>query len=95
MKKPLLFDTPNPVIPLINMEQFSVPEGKSKVEYSVSVAQGLKIVVSRASKTFMFRGVFNGKKISTTLGKYPEMSPNQAINMVLAFQNKLKMAYLM
>ena len=39
----------------------------------------------------MFRGVFNGKKISTTLGKYPEMSPNQAINMVLAFQNKLKM----
>ena len=91
MKKPLLFDTPNPVIPLINMEQFSLPEGKSKVEYSVSVAQGLKIVVSRASKTFMFRGVFNGKKISTTLGKYPEMSLDQAINIVLAFQNKLKM----
>ena len=91
MKKPLLFDTPNPVIPLINMEQFSLPEGKSKVEYSISAAQGLKVIVSRVSKTFMFRGVFNGKKISTTLGKYPEMSPNQAINMVLAFQNKLKM----
>ena len=73
------------------MEQFSLPEGKSKVEYSVSAAQGLKIVVSRASKTFMFRGVFNGKKISTTLGKYPEMSLDQAINIVLAFQNKLKM----
>ena len=91
MKKPLLFDTPNPVIPLINMEQFSLPEGKSKVEYSISAAQGLKVIVSRVSKTFMFRGVFNGKKISTTLGKYPEMSLDQAINIVLAFQNKLKM----
>ena len=82
---------PKPTIPLFNIDELSVPEGKSKVEYSVSVAQGLKIVVSRASKTFMFRGVFNGKKISTTLGKYPEMSLDQAINIVLAFQNKLKM----
>ena len=82
---------PKPTIPLFNIDDLSVPEGKSKVEYSVSVAQGLKIVVSRASKTFMFRGVFNGKKISTTLGKYPEMSLDQAINIVLAFQNKLKM----
>ena len=82
---------PKPTIPLFNIDELSVPEGKSKVEYSVSAAQGLKIVVSRASKTFMFRGVFNGKKISTTLGKYPEMSLDQAINIVLAFQNKLKM----
>ena len=73
------------------MGQFILPEGKSKGEYSVSAAQGLKVIVSKVSKTFMFRGVFNGKKISTTLGKYPEMSPDQAINMVLAFQNKLKM----
>ena len=82
---------PKPTIPLFNIDELSVPEGKSKVEYSVSAAQGIKIVVSRASKTFMFRGVFNGKKISTTLGKYPEMSLDQAINIVLAFQNKLKM----
>ena len=82
---------PKPTIPLFNIDELRVPEGKSKVEYSVSAAQGLKIVVSRASKTFMFRGVFNGKKISTTLGKYPEMSLDQAINIVLAFQNKLKM----
>ena len=82
---------PKPTIPLFNIDELSVPEGKSNFDYSVSVAQGLKIVVSRASKTFMFRGVFNGKKISTTLGKYPEMSLDQAINIVLAFQNKLKM----
>ena len=91
MKKPLLFDTPKPTIPLFNIDELSVPEGKSKDEISFSDVPGLRVVVSRKSKTFMFRGVFNGKKISTTLGKYPEMSLDQAINIVLAFQNKLKM----
>lgn len=85
-------DIPKPVIrSYINMDEYSLPEGKFKVEFSVLAAQGLKVIVSRVSKTFMFRGVFNGKKISTTLGKYPEMSLDQAINIVLAFQNKLKM----
>ena len=93
MKKPFSshLNIPDSVVRQFNMEQFILPEGKSKGEYSVSAAQGLKVIVSKVSKTFMFRGVFNGKKISTTLGKYPEMSPDQAINMVLAFQNKLKM----
>lgn len=84
-------DIPKPVIRShINMDEYSLPEGKSKVEFSVLAVRGLKVIVSRASKTFMFRGVFNGKKISTTLGKYPEMSLDQAINIVLSFQNKLK-----
>ena len=82
---------PKPTIPLFNIDELSVPEGKSKDEISFSDVPGLRVVVSRKSKTFMFRGVFNGKKISTTLGKYPEMSLDQAINIVLAFQNKLKM----
>ena len=93
MKKPFSshLNIPDSVVRQFNMEQFILPEGKSKGEYSVSAAQGLKVIVSKVSKTFMFRGVFNGKKISTTLGKYPEMSLDQAINIVLAFQNKLKM----
>ena len=93
MKKPFSPNTyiPKPTIPLFNIDELSVPEGKSKDEISFSDVPGLRVVVSRKSKTFMFRGVFNGKKISTTLGKYPEMSLDQAINIVLAFQNKLKM----
>lgn len=34
----------------------------------------------------MFRAVFKGKKISTTLGKYPEVSLQQAISMVDNYQ---------
>ena len=76
---------------LFNIEQLTLPEGKSKVEISVPHVKGLKVVISNVSKTFMFRAVFKGKKISTTLGKHPEMSLDQAINRVLTFQNKLRL----
>lgn len=71
---------------LFNIEQLTLPEGKSKVEISVPHVKGLKVVISNVSKTFMFRAVFKGKKISTTLGKYPEVSLQQAISMVDSYQ---------
>ncbi|ENV34296.1 site-specific integrase [Acinetobacter gerneri] len=71
---------------LFNIEQLTLPEGKSKVEISVPHVKGLKVVISNISKTFMFRAVFKGKKISTTLGKYPEVSLQQAISMVDNYQ---------
>lgn len=69
-----------------NIEQLTLPENKSKVEISVPQVKGLKVVISNVSKTFMFRAVFKGKKISTTLGKYPEVSLQQAISLVDSYQ---------
>jgi len=71
---------------LFNIEQLTLPEDKSKVEITVPHVKGLKVVVSNASKTFMFRAVFKRKKISTTLGKYPEVSLQQAISIVDNYQ---------
>lgn len=73
-----------------NIDQLMLPEGKAKVEFSVPAAQGLKVIVSKASKTFLFRGVHNGKKISTVVGKYPEVSLQQAINIALTFRDQLR-----
>lgn len=82
---------PNPhpnfnVARYFDIDQLTVPENKSKVEFSVPYIKGLKVVVSNASKTFMFRAVHKGKKISTTLGKYPEMSLQQAANHADSYQ---------
>ena len=49
---------------LFNIEQLTLPEDKSKVEISVPHVKGLKVVISNVSKTYMFRAVFKGKKIS-------------------------------
>ena len=71
---------------LFSIEQLTLPEDKCKVEISVPHVKGLKVVISNVSKTFMFRAVFKGKKISTTLGKYPEVSLQQVISIVDSYQ---------
>ncbi|TCM68452.1 site-specific recombinase XerD [Acinetobacter calcoaceticus] len=75
---------------IFDVNSLVIPEGKSKVEYSVPYQQSLKVVVSKVSKTFMFRGVYQGKKISKVLGKYPDLTLDQAINIVLTFLAKMK-----
>ena len=73
-------------IRLFDIDKLTLPYDKSKVEISIPHVKGLKVVVSNVSKTFMFRAVFKGKKISTTLGKYPEVSLQQAISIVDNYQ---------
>lgn len=72
-----------------NIEKLTLPEGKSKVEISIPHVKGLKVVVSNASKSFMFRAVFAQKKISCMIGKYPDISLEQAINIVIQYQHSL------
>lgn len=84
-----MFKPSNAVLLNFDVERLTVPSGKSKAEYSVPNVKGLKVVVSHASKTYMFRGVFDGKKISTTLGKHPEMTLMSAIQVTDEYQHLL------
>lgn len=84
-----MFKQSNAVLLSFDVERLTVPSGKSKVEYSVPNVKGLKVVVSHASKTYMFRGVFNGKKISTTIGKHPNVTLMSASQVADEYQRLL------
>lgn len=84
-----MFKQSNAVLPNFDVERLTVPSGKSKAEYSVPNVKGLKVVVSHASKTYMFRGVFKGKKICTTIGKHPTVKLITAIQVADEYQNLL------
>ncbi|UIJ77447.1 site-specific integrase [Acinetobacter sp. SH20PTE14] len=78
-----------PKYALLNLEEIQVPEGKSKVEISVPEAKGLKLVKSRQSLTWLLRYGYEGKKESKVLGKYPDISLEDAIHLTLRYQAQL------
>ncbi|ENV73623.1 hypothetical protein F946_01135 [Acinetobacter johnsonii ANC 3681] len=79
--------TPN--YALLNPNEISIPEGKSKVELSIPEAKGLKLVKSRQSLTYFLRYVFKGKKESKVLGKHPDLSIDEAILLAQRYQAQL------
>ncbi|MCY6412854.1 tyrosine-type recombinase/integrase [Acinetobacter sp. VNH17] len=70
----------------LDMNNYPLPEGKSKHEYSVNGIKGLRIVISTKSTTFLWRYSFTRKKCSMVLGKYPEISIYQAIELITQYQ---------
>lgn len=79
--------TPN--YALLNLEEVQIPEDKPKVEISIPDVTGLKFVKSRKSSTWLYRYVYEGKKESKVLGKYPDLSMPEAINLALRNQAQL------
>lgn len=83
MKQQIRLKMPNS--PLLNIEEITIPEGKTTIEVSVPGVKGLKLVISTKSKTFLFRWVFEGKKESKVIGKYPDMSLETVIGIVTQY----------
>lgn len=73
----------------LSMDIYSLPSGKSKIEYSVEGCKGLKVIVSTQSKTFLFRFTFESVKKSLKVGKYPEMSLDEAIKVAESYHRLL------
>ncbi|MHA3092822.1 tyrosine-type recombinase/integrase [Acinetobacter brisouii] len=74
---------------LLNPEAIQIPEDKPKVEISVPEAKGLRLVKSRQSTTLLFRYRYEGKREAKVLGKYPDLSVEEAVHLALQYQAQL------
>lgn len=66
----------------VDMNLCQLPVGKNKHEFSVQGVSGLRVTITSKSTTFMHRYTFDGKKGCSTLGKYPELLSEHAIQLV-------------
>jgi integrase len=74
-----------------SLEQLpACPIDRKAVEYSDIDQPGLKLAQSRTSQTFWYRFIYKGKKGAIRLGRYPNLSIQEARQLALAYRTRIE-----